>query len=577
MAGNDANTKLLLHFDRAPLADDAVGGTTKTLVNGGTLCNTVSRVKFGYGSLLCYGVNGNLTVQPSADFRLAGGDFMIEGWFWVGEEPYLFCWYGDANNYFALQHLASIGATCRLRLRWRIAGETIISIDDPGYATLKNGFHHVAVIREGIELAIYVDGAPYAAGELPSAIYPVNLQNWPLYVGRGLTSSGALGHFGGWIDEFRVHRAIPDALVGGVGTESFTPATEAYAERCHQIARGIYPVRRPCQQVARGIYSLALYSCHQIARGVHVVRSAGHQIARGVHPVRAARHQIARGVYVVGGTISPPLKFCHQVCRGVYALRAARHQVARGVYNMAMTSAHQIARGVYRVDCSCHQVARGVYSIKREAHQIARGVYAIEEAEDAYELYYAQDGEPDLEGDPWETFASLPHETAAISGAGVHNFVLRARNKWGLRSQNLDAWSVELDAEGAEVPPRPSAPGGIAVTPAANGAVRVTASYLYHPDGANAADQWYLSVTDPPDTDYETIDMVKVGGIARLDWTSASYGDANELSVLVQTKQSTGRTSANDTPVDCTTSTAGPPAPSPKAYQHRRGMTVRVG
>jgi len=162
-----------------------------------------------------------------------------------------------------------------------------------------------------------------------------------------------------------------------------------------------------------------------------------------------------------------------------------------------------------------------------------------------YRLYRGVDGPIDYSS-PWQTFASLPYEAPALAADHVYRFALRYVNKYGYESENLHEQKVFVNAAGREYVGEPDPPHHWTVTPAANGAVRVEANYYYELDRlAERADQWAVYLrsdgTDPdPDTDAPTlIDMVKVDGVAKLDWTSAEYAADTDVRVLVRTRRTT--------------------------------------
>ena len=65
-----------------------------------------------------------------------------------------------------------------------------------------------------------------------------------------------------------------------------------------------------------------------------------------------------------------------------------------------------------------------------------------------------------------ETFASLPFTSLALSGTGVWYFVLRELNEFGLYSQNITPFTIELDGSDDEILQRPTDPKNVAVAPA---------------------------------------------------------------------------------------------------------------
>jgi len=209
----------------------------------------------------------------------------------------------------------------------------------------------------------------------------------------------------------------------------------------------------------------------------------------------------------------------------------------------------------------------------------AAGQYRVADDDiELYELYRGIDAEPDLDGSPWETFATLPHETAALAVDNTYCFVLRHRNRWGLISQNIESWNIEIDDEGKQVQPRPEAPQNISITTAAGGKGLVTAQYYYDPDDSYIATKWLIYFTDDgsnpdPEVDEPTVvTMYKNNGIATLKWTSPAADNYDILKVIVRTRRTSGEDnydSINTGIYDCMASTAGPETPDGSAFLGR--------
>ena len=205
-----------------------------------------------------------------------------------------------------------------------------------------------------------------------------------------------------------------------------------------------------------------------------------------------------------------------------------------------------------------------------------RGDYRIADNDlDGYELYRGVDAAPDLAAAPWETFASLPHTTAALTPGHTYQFVLRLRNVHNMVSQNTAAWSVIIAGDGSETPAPPSAPANGTLDPWTAGAVRLTADYFYLTDDeALRADSWLVYLTsngvDPnPAVDTPTeIAMVQVDGVARLDWTSGTFADGLTIKALIRTRRS-GTPDSDSTNLDIlstTSDTDGPAAPAGQPF-----------
>lgn len=204
-----------------------------------------------------------------------------------------------------------------------------------------------------------------------------------------------------------------------------------------------------------------------------------------------------------------------------------------------------------------------------------RGNHRIaDDSLERYELFRGVDQEPDLEGEPYETFSTLPHTTEAELSAETF-FVLRKRNKFNLSSLNIKSWSVKLDADGDIVIPDPADPQNVNIVPAAGATGYVTAQYLYDSGDENAATHWLIYFTDDgsdpdPGVDEPTVvAMNKSNEIAVLKWTSPAADNEDILKVLVRTRAVVGEGQADSTNTDihsCTASDEGPDEPPGRAF-----------
>jgi len=278
--------------------------------------------------------------------------------------------------------------------------------------------------------------------------------------------------------------------------------------------------------------------------------------ARGAFSLLNAFSAEARGRWAINDTYTAE-------CRGRYAVCKSYSAEARGKWAVLSPYTAE-ARGGFKILLGCTAELRGRYRVANDA--LAR-----------YELFRGIDAAPDFDSAAWETFTTLPHETAALDPAPAgtertYHFVLRARNKYDLASSNVLAWTVTVDENGDQVVTRPSAPDSYDVEPAAAGAVLVTASYAYTPDGEDAATKWLIYITDDgsdPDPDLDTpteVTMRKSDGTARLRWTSSAFDDGDTIKVLVRTRRvdagPVNVDSANTDIVSTTADTDGPAAPA---------------
>ena len=194
-----------------------------------------------------------------------------------------------------------------------------------------------------------------------------------------------------------------------------------------------------------------------------------------------------------------------------------------------------------------------------------RGAYRCGDSALAqYELYRGVDASPSFVS-PWETFAALPHTTAALAVSHTYHFVLRRRNAWNFVSQNITEWEVEIDADGDEVLAPPSAPTNIELQANPGGTVDVRATYNAAADGTTlAADTWlvYEAEGADPVPGVDTPTEITMGGI-HLAHTTSAYDTGADVRVLVRVRRSDDTVDSINTTISTTTALASLVAPTP--------------
>jgi hypothetical protein len=229
----------------------------------------------------------------------------------------------------------------------------------------------------------------------------------------------------------------------------------------------------------------------------------------------------------------------HYILSSFELSQRGRHKVSYEPFESALRGRHSVfkgfalsERGRYRMTIPCTLSARGMNRVANDAL-------------DRYGLFRGVNAEPDLSAtaSPWATSATLPITTSALSAGNTYYFVLRKQNRWGIWSQNVASFRLELDGSGNEVAIPPSDPTAIAIEPAAAGTARVSAFYDYAADGINAADTWLIYLTsdgsDPDpltDTPIE-VPMVVNFGAAGLAYTTSAFSEGATVKVIVRTRR----------------------------------------
>ena len=203
-----------MHFNGS--FDDAYG-TAVANINGTTLS---SSSKFGTGTASFNGINQGLMFSKDL-FDFGSADYTVEAWVrprtgggghqsivsnsW-GWQLY---WVGDKLSFYVSSSPTGPGYYSGMPL------------DTPAGSVPAGAWSHIAVVKYGPALSIYVNGnkaatMPFTAGQV-TPVYPASL-------GTIYTSPTATSYFyGGEIDEFRVTKNLARY------TGNFTPAAQEFA------------------------------------------------------------------------------------------------------------------------------------------------------------------------------------------------------------------------------------------------------------------------------------------------------------------------------------------------------------
>ena len=213
----DAHTKLLIHSDThdgsTTFTDASPSGHTVTKVGDPT--HEVEQKKFGASSLYFDG-NDSLTVADNDDVNDFGtGDYTIDFWFNSSvtnqRHTSFFSTEGAGGGYTLL--LNNANTSDGTIAYWGGLGSDVRT-SSGGYND--GNWHHVALVRNGTSLAIYVDGVSKASATSSSS----ESSSGTLRIGDSYYSNRGLT---GYMDEFRISKGIAR------WTAAFTPPTRAYS------------------------------------------------------------------------------------------------------------------------------------------------------------------------------------------------------------------------------------------------------------------------------------------------------------------------------------------------------------
>ena len=225
--GNDSYTKVLLHFDGIDAAttftDVNAGGSARTWTAAGNAQIDTAQSKFGGASGLFDGTGDWVSTPDHADFALGSGDFTIDLWVRcnkAGGSDADICGHTDglgtpwSNTSFFLDRASSNV------LRFFVSDGTnltVVSGTTQFTDVLNTGWHHMAAVRSGNTLLLFVDGVLEGSTSFSASI--PNASGSPTIGRRGDASNAP---WVGWIDEFRLSVGIAR------WTANFQPPSRAY-------------------------------------------------------------------------------------------------------------------------------------------------------------------------------------------------------------------------------------------------------------------------------------------------------------------------------------------------------------
>ena len=235
-AGSSAHAliSLLLHFDGSDGAttttDDGPDERTITLAGNAQL--DTAQKKFGTASLLLDG-NGDLaSAADDGDFDFGSGDFTVEGFFRIsslGNNAFFSHWEnGDAaGQSFYLVHF---NGSNTLRFAYRLT--TGIVESSYTWEPSADTFYHIAVVRYGTTLKVYIDGVAVISDSVSTTSLIASED--PFRIGAfndATTASPTLEwEFAGHVDEVRVTKGQARYIANFVPTTSAFEATDATAQ-----------------------------------------------------------------------------------------------------------------------------------------------------------------------------------------------------------------------------------------------------------------------------------------------------------------------------------------------------------
>lgn len=226
--GIDSYTKLMLHMDgtdaSTTFTDSSLSPLTVTAVGGAQIDTALS--KFGGASGLFDGTDDYLTIPQTTSLDLTD-TYTIDFWY----RP------TDASNYQGFFNKYQDDSN-RVRIVWRASdvvggGRFLVQTVTGGSATslntqagvdwiptLSNAFYHIAIIRNGNDFMVFIDGTQLGTTQTFTVSTPT--VSGTTYIGTDWQAAPEYEIFGN-IDEYRVSVGIAR------WTANFTPPTGAYS------------------------------------------------------------------------------------------------------------------------------------------------------------------------------------------------------------------------------------------------------------------------------------------------------------------------------------------------------------
>lgn len=221
-AGEDSNTKLLLHMDGADgsttFTDSSASPHTFT-ANGNAQIDT-AQYKFGTASGLFDGTGDYIDTPDSADFALGSNNFTIDCRFKInGGAGTDRCLIGQVDSTAAN---ANVGVQLALRATNKIQGRICSAANeynvDSTTTFTDTDWHHAQFVRDGNTLRLFIDGVEEDTQDVTGIT--ANNSTYKLAVGRLGEYNG--WYWDGWIDEVRIVNGVCKT------TKAFTVPTGAY-------------------------------------------------------------------------------------------------------------------------------------------------------------------------------------------------------------------------------------------------------------------------------------------------------------------------------------------------------------
>jgi hypothetical protein len=216
---NFSSVGLLLHMDGSngstTFIDTSPSARTVTAVGNAQI--DTSQAKFGTASAKFDGNGDALTVPYASAWDFGSGNFTVEGW--VRPRIAVTTRMNLVSIFDATSKGWGIAILDTGKLRGFVEGASLVFIG-PGPTTVADSvWHHFAMVRNGNNFAIYLNGAQEATATSSLAL---GTGSGPLQIGA--ESGAGIRYLDGWLDEIRITKGVARY------TSAFTPPTAPFPD-----------------------------------------------------------------------------------------------------------------------------------------------------------------------------------------------------------------------------------------------------------------------------------------------------------------------------------------------------------
>ena len=440
---NNSKTRMLLPLDGPvggnTIIDTSIGGTVPKIFSVGKAVFSADQAKFGDTSLRCYGLDNSLKCIASPEWNFGRSTWYIAASFYALAEPCTFCFYKDDDNYMGLQLVkwgGQFAGHAGFKIRYIRDGRVIAETGEvlTGSLHIMNAWAHF-VLQGRVDTATglmclesFVDGNFSLKLTIPTDTNRLDFGSWPLYFGRcPIAGRVGLGGLDGFIDEVLVHGDfLLDDGPGGplAGAGGYSLPTQVTHNRRKITGIGAHNVYEPGFKIrGEGTHLVGGKQISMTGAGQSHVYERFKISNGGQHNVYAGEFKVTgSGEHNVGSVSAVQLRRFKVTGGGQHNVYDSFKVTENGQHTLLSLAIKITGSGQHDVLKRVKMRGEGTHSVRHAILLREAGVHDVKKTATTYQLYYAFAGEPDLESAPWETFASLPHETAAITGEGKHYF-----------------------------------------------------------------------------------------------------------------------------------------------------------